>query len=192
MTLLIHRYWTEGSSGARPPMEPWLGHVIEGLHPGCALNDWSDESLAVFGLEPYVPKTVPHDDARQLTRHRANCVRWFLLEKFGGMWLDCDVIPLEPLPTDVAWTSGYLGGHHMTTALHFPEPHHAVAREMVARISGSGPQPTSAAASGDELLNRVVRQVPADLEKVSFRYDRTGRLRDPNAALIHAYQTGTA
>ena len=142
---MIHRYW----HGDRPPpAEPWLANLITTLHPNDGLIDWTDQLLP-DELVARVDDDVLGDDPR----HRANIVRWWLLARHGGTWLDHDVIPLRPLPAGT-WTAS-LARDRTACAVALPAGH-LLADAMLQAIADR-PRPYGRVVdiSGDRLLARV-------------------------------------
>jgi len=80
------RYWTE-----------WAR-----LHPGWAMSSWTEESLPrlnTHGLYRRAPELVT-GPGHPIEQFRADLVRYELLWLYGGVWVDCDLEPLRPLPLE--------------------------------------------------------------------------------------------
>lgn len=162
--LPTHRYWT---GIERPPMEPWLHHVVAGLHPNPV--EWTDETLPDH-IRQLADETAANALEEDRLRHRANVVRWALLAEYGGTWLDHDVIPLRRLvyPEARLAAVGGPGGQHGTWVrssciVYLPGPQHPLALWMTAAHRNPQPSPQTAPyASGDRLLATApgVRRMP--------------------------------
>ncbi len=161
---LIHRYWT----GDRPPpAEPWLHQVIARLHPGDPVRDWVDATLP-----PGLVARLDVDPLAADPRHRANVARWWLLRRYGGIWLDHDVIPLRPLPRGV-WTAS-LGRTRTGCAIRVPVGHglpEAMLDAIDARPTSRSARPVDV--SGDHLLQRVAAGWP-DVAALGLPFDAVG------------------
>lgn len=97
---LIHRAWLGGPEPewTRPFAETWL-------HPGWTLAEWTDANIeSVF---PLVNQDI-FDRAEEIAPNhvgqlRADVLRYELLWRFGGVWVDTDsecLKPLDPLIED--------------------------------------------------------------------------------------------
>lgn len=97
---VIHQYWTGGPIPAEylAYSEAWSA-----MNPGWARYLWSDQALMIddpdtglvnIDLWHRAEEFVAHGRQYQL---RADIVRYELLYRFGGMWIDMDFEPLKPL-----------------------------------------------------------------------------------------------
>ncbi len=89
----LHRYWI---GPRRPPYIDDFEDAWRQLHPHWQVTTWTDESLPVSALKlaEMVEDRCSHSSR---IRHRANCVRYWLLFEFGGVWADTDICPLRPI-----------------------------------------------------------------------------------------------
>lgn len=180
---MIHRYWRPAPGAPRPPIGPWLAAVIRQLHPNEVVRDWTDETLPVALVERLAadPLTDP--------RHRANIARWWLLEMYGGIWLDHDVIPLRTLP-DGAWTAT-LPGARTAAVMRLPLGHDlpAMMLDAIDRTPRRGMALPDI--SGDRVLGRVahhLRGVDAHL----LPFDAAGRpVAGASPWCVHLWSTSS-
>lgn len=104
---LIHRYPGEYMPEDAPVVVPKLMHYValgdadmskyeaaastcRDLHPEWEFRVWDDEAAASFLAENY-PNIIPHYIGYHQMIQRANVLRYALLHKFGGVYLDLDV-----------------------------------------------------------------------------------------------------
>lgn len=123
---IIHRIWIEGE-------EPdWLqayGETWADLHPGWIVKTWTDYEVPyLFPLEGNTQHLWDHADDYvefgHLPQFRADILRYTLLLRFGGVYVDADfeaIRPIDPLVEEVegpisAWevedqwmVNGFLG-----------------------------------------------------------------------------------
>jgi mannosyltransferase OCH1-like enzyme len=161
---VIHRYWHGDQA---PPAEPWLRSVLRQLHPRVPVKDWTDDTLAADLFD-----RLADDPLGVNPRHRSNVARWWLLHRFGGIWLDHDVIPLRPLPAGT-WTAA-LRISRTGCAVALPAGH-PLAEAMLEAIATSPRTAGSQAVnvSGDRLLEAVAHRWP-DLAMHPLPFDAVG------------------
>lgn len=127
----------------------------------------------------------PTDDPR----HISNVVRYALLSRYGGLWLDHDVIPLErfPRPSD-PYTAG-MGKRHVTCVMWFPEPRHPLLAELIMEATRRrvGPAPTR---SGGRLFNTLVQRYEGfGLDPSFIPHDRDGTATGvTNPKAVHLWE----
>lgn len=180
---IIHRYWHDLNN--LPAYNGWNEQMIEKFMPGAELRDWDTDSVPVNVYEGLTEK-VNEDD---LPRHMANLVKWWALAKYGGIWLDHDVIPLGDLRTSTPFMAA-LPGQWVACVVNLPQPHHplAVARleDMQTYTHPSGRTPY---VSGDKALAR--KPVHGVKERM-LPFDAVGN-RIPNAVMwcLHLWETSS-
>lgn len=152
--MVVHRYWTGGD----PPNSPSVFTHHE------FVVDHTDRALPVF----VVAWLDEHADAvreDQRAVHRSNMVRWWLLARYGGVWVDYDVTVFECLDAE-DWP--FVAAHRSpcTCAMRFPLGH-PVPEAMVQHCSGLGPGELSSPEASGELALRgyltpdvVLRELP--------------------------------
>jgi Glycosyltransferase sugar-binding region containing DXD motif len=144
--MIIHRFW----SG---PLlkDHWITATVQKAHRKFEIKDWTLDTLP---NELRILLNVPDDP-----RHLSNIIRYWLLHKYGGLWLDHDVIPLRDLTGEVKpWTAS-LRGHREGSVMWFPKPLHPMMSEMF--NSGlKAPVASSPIRSGSILLHRVGLNYP--------------------------------
>lgn len=160
---MIHRYWTGD------PVSEWSGKAIRSLHADVEVRDWTDDTLP----RALVEWLDQHNDdviAGDRLRHRANLVRYWLLNEYGGWWVDHDVVLLErlnSLPYPMA------AAHHTlcTCVLGLPAGH-VMLTEALRRINEARPsQGRSMDVSGERFLDRL--RTP-DVTLLPLAYDSLG------------------
>jgi mannosyltransferase OCH1-like enzyme len=111
---VIHRAW----EGLSPSWVLWTEEAVRSTHPGARVR--------TARLDPALPGPTP---ARRSNIHRLNV----LLDQ-GGLWLDCDVVPLANLLTlwDEPWM-GYQNGKLRPGIAFFPEGNHPLVAETLER-----------------------------------------------------------
>jgi hypothetical protein len=169
----FHRYW---HGPLDPPAEPWLGNVLRNFG---TLNDWTDDTLPA-DIKGFADEQAWRSDD---PRHRANCVRWMLLDSLGGIWIDHDVVPLGELPTG-PWTAT-LGGLRTSAAVSLPAGHE-LSRAMIDRISSSTVEGDAPYISGDQILARMP---DFNLGKVEVMYGAEGQRGPEESKLLHLWAT---
>ncbi|MFE5947948.1 glycosyltransferase [Streptomyces sp. NPDC056480] len=125
---IIHQTW---KSAEVPPrwrawVESWQRH-----HPSWEYRLWTDEDNRDF-LHRHYPWFLPVYDGYPKGIMRADAIRYFLLDHFGGVYVDLDFECLRPL-------NGLIGGHGLILGYE-PEAHAGMglARERrIERIVGN-------------------------------------------------------
>ena len=87
---VIHQIWI----GPDPRPEGWM-RTWRDRHPDWGYRLWTDETLAAVPLRtraklPLIPEV----------NGRADVIRWGLLERFGGVFVDADSECVRPLPEE--------------------------------------------------------------------------------------------
>jgi hypothetical protein len=170
LSLTIHRYWT---GDALPPVTSQLaGRIIDRYTnntPGLFM-DWTDNMLPdeIMDLVTAHDSDVPET---QRAKHRSNIVRYALLRQFGGIWLDHDLLLLQPPERFGSWVA-FSQGQICTAAMYFPlgDPHLDAALDAVA------PADTAWEASGEGMLKRAGVWTDVHQRELPFDY-RGGRTR---------------
>lgn len=160
----IWRYW---DGPERPPHDGWSARVIRGLHPESHLHDLTPADV----LDIDVPHTVRTTDSRQWHRHVSNVVRWNVLLREGGTYLDHDIILVARLHEGL-WVAGH--GSPCTGAISLPAGH-GLALAMVEAINAArGVFTRSEYASGEGLLAKLLPDFP-EVTQIPLMFDRAGR-----------------
>lgn len=92
---IIHQYWsTQG-----PPMPDWQrGFPLAwmAMNPGWEYRFWDESNVPhldneelFYGAEGFAPR-------RNIPQFRSDVLRYELLHRFGGVWIDTDFEPLRP------------------------------------------------------------------------------------------------
>lgn len=164
----IHRYWEGGET---PVGGQWTVNVIRKLHPGVDLHDWTPGEVADIVVDESQVKAV------DVVRHRSNVIRYTLLYRHGGLWLDHDFVPLANLfvaRRDAAWTAS-LNGNREGSVLRFPAGHPFLAAALAEIEKAPRSQRRSAEVSGARLLDRILVPGVTSEDRV-VPFDEAGRL----------------
>lgn len=107
---IIHRFWM----GRTMPLayENYALRWSE-LNPGWSVRDWDHSALNLFPeLEPIIQDLFDRDQMHnsvELAVQVADVMGYALIERFGGVYVNCDIEPLRPLEDlpipDRAWAS---------------------------------------------------------------------------------------
>lgn len=165
--LAVHRYWR----GPVPADAAWTSAAIASTCRGRPVNDWNDGILHLAGV---IDSTSPfHLEADH--RHVSNVVRYELLHRFGGLWLDHDVIPLVDLTrrSTLPWVAA-LDDQAEGFAMWFPQPGHPMLADLLADARSSDPDAPSVVRSGARLLRRHVGRHQVALDPSCAPYDANG------------------
>lgn len=107
-TRLIHRFW----AGAEMPEDyEVFGQMWQELNPVWDVVLWNEQALAEFpDLKPIFDSLYERDGGRhgiELYVQMADVMGYALVEKYGGVYANCDMQPLRPLEglPDRAWAS---------------------------------------------------------------------------------------
>lgn len=110
--MMIHRFWM---GRQMPEQYREYGEQWKRLNPDCTVMDWSD--LALMPLEEKLPHIRPvlddlflRDRGRngiELAVQVADVVGYALVQQHGGIYVNCDMEPVRPLPMlpHNAWAS---------------------------------------------------------------------------------------
>ena len=151
---IIHRIWLGGEplrDDSQQYGETWRNH-----HPGWEIRLWTEDDLPAFGLT----------DALKRGRHqaeRADVLRYELLERFGGVYVDIDfecLRSLEPLLDEVEVFAALLMPERVSNGMLGAVPGHPLferaSREAALRI-GVGTIPS---ATGPPFFAQLLKDFP--------------------------------
>lgn len=101
---IIHQYWT-----GDPCPDDYLRYHRRWaeMNPEWEVVLWGDESLPSMAFAPLMAEATRWAPPRNANQFKSDLVRYELLERFGGVWIDMDFEPLRPIahwPVD--WDSG--------------------------------------------------------------------------------------
>lgn len=182
--------------GESHPMESFTHQAITSLM-GRPL-EWDIDKVAPL-LEGIIGKRkLDILLAEQDRRHISNVVRYAVLYKLGGLWLDHDVLPLRELRFGSAYTAGFAQPIYSREGcvMWFPEPHHQMLSDLISVLVLDNPRSNdpSKARSGAEMLTRIGFHYPdVRVEPHVLPFDSTGRWmhrRDP--AAVHLWDSSRA
>lgn len=165
---VVHRVWIG------PPMPPEFEEFHaewEQLNPGWEVRLWGEEDIDDLGLvnRDLYDAAAEWTTERLVPRFRSNLVRYELLHRFGGVYVDCDLKPLRPLP-DLAGVDCFAGwerdGEWVGNSILGSTPDHPFLERLIAgaaqscRDNRGRPSPQS---TGPQYLTRVWRADPGGL-----------------------------
>ncbi|MCW3010299.1 MAG: hypothetical protein JWO90_703, partial [Solirubrobacterales bacterium] len=189
----IHRVWL--GDAPLPEMAAAFGETWAHHHPGWELRLWRDEDL------PPLRNQAAFDAAASLAE-RADIVRYELLLRFGGVYVDTDfecLRSLEPLLEDVeAFTAsqdgrtlsnsiiGATAGHPLLRALVDALPRAVAERSGRPPNQVTGPGLLTAVVEGDAALEAGVQVFPPALF-FPYLHDEPSRRHEsfPDAYAVH-------
>lgn len=124
----IHQFWAgrEFPERYRLFQQQWVE-----LNPRWELILWGEDSITDFPhLADVFHSLYERDGGRhgiELFVQAADVMGYALVEKYGGVYVNCDMQPVQPLPTlpDTAWASyeNNEDGRIVNAAIGAPEPH---------------------------------------------------------------------
>lgn len=93
----IHAVWMGG------PMPPeYRQHLDQwkALNPGWRVRLWGNQEIdaATWRNQNLIDRAPELCPERFIPRFRSNLIRYEILERHGGVYVDCDLKPLQPLP----------------------------------------------------------------------------------------------
>jgi len=152
----IHRVWL--GTAPIPEEHQRFGETFARHHPGWEMRLWTDEDL------PDLDITAIDRDRSRTRSELSNLVRYEVLHRFGGVYVDTDVECQRPLPPLLkgidAFAALELPGR-VCTAILGAVPGHPVfgrATRLTRRTLGTGLH--SAIANGPYLLSLLLEQEP--------------------------------
>lgn len=177
---IIHRYW----EGPPHPLETIVRTVVADVYAGFDLIDHGPDEFDFTGIDGQVI------DADRV-RHHSNIARYAVLYEHGGIWLDHDVIPIRPLPTDRSGTA-VLHDQREGCVLAFTRRHPALAALIAAVNVSKTLGGRSADVSGARLLD-VMCDPWEDIDRYPLPHDARNEptgVMDPY--FVHLWDTSTA
>jgi Glycosyltransferase sugar-binding region containing DXD motif len=178
----IHRYWT----GTPPTGDAWLRTALHSMNPGATFRDWTDATLPAAVLE-WLDAHDADVEPKDRAIHRSNLVRYWALDKYGGWWVDHDVIMLTPfdhLPSPLAaWQVDRVA----SCVLGLP-PQHPWLRAALRGIEkwrGVGPVGD---VSGERLLERLRVDYAPEVTLKALPFDAFGAKTGAEPWAIHLFR----
>lgn len=126
---IIHRYW----SGSKiPSAYEEYGKEWERLNPDWKVILWDDSALSYFNnLKPLFDNMYERDANRngvELHTQIADVFGYAIIDRYGGLYVNCDIQPLKPLSLlqnfDSPWASyeNDEDGRIVNAAIYSPQP----------------------------------------------------------------------
>lgn len=170
-----HWFWT----GNRPPHFDWIKKVVE------QTQGWP---LKVWGPTDFGGLNVDWGDD---PRHVSNVVRYFLLYEYGGLWLDCDVIPLTDLCSNTSFVAG-VDGRTEGGVMCFPEPGHPSMLEMLnVSLNNNDRSVKTVARSGCRILDGVIKHYDVRIRNDVFGHTSNGKVLNKHPKSVHLWSTSS-
>lgn len=122
---IIHRFW---AGPEMPDDYAIFGQMWEDLNPGWQVVTWDESVLDDFPeLGAVFRSLYARDDQRhgiELYVQLADVIGYALVEKWGGVYVNCDMQPLRPLPAlaKKAWASLENSEDIVNAAFGAPQP----------------------------------------------------------------------
>lgn len=187
---MIHRFWM----GEPHPMAGFTRQAITSLMREPV--EWDIDKVSSL-LEGIIGKRkLDALLAEEDRRHISNVVRYSVLYKFGGLWLDHDVLPLRDLRYSSAYTAGFAQPIYSREGcvMWFPEPRHPMLWDLISAAAADQPHTKSVDRSGANQLTSIGFYHPeVRVEPHVLPFDSTGRWmhrRDP--AAVHLWDSSHA
>jgi len=178
------------------------------LHPGWGLERWDDARFQREAMSSRTSRFYREKDRysprSNLWQWRTNLARLEILERFGGVWVDADLVPLrsiEPLMSYPAFAARESPRWVNNAFLGFP-PGHPLIVEMLAglpaRIHGRRTLQSNRVTGPHYLTERIgnypdVAVLPSELI-YPYRWDQLDRAGDefPDAYTVHRWNSKLA
>ena len=136
---IFHRIWFGGRP--RPVRYDDYWQEWQRLHPDWEFYTWTEENLpelanqAIYDDLPEWARScgVQMSHERALAVQRADVVAYELVNRFGGVYLNCDMVPLKPFD-DLLEHSAFLGmedNYFVCNAVMGGEPDHPLYRDVI-------------------------------------------------------------
>jgi hypothetical protein len=127
------------------------------VHPHWAVTLWCDEPASVVQAVRANDISVVAEDR---VRHCANVMRWNLLWKIGGVWVDCDTEPLRAFDPLLREDTPFCGSlvRPEATVIGGP-PGHRLWRELILASARRSSPTTAPKLSGAYALARAIDRV---------------------------------
>lgn len=149
-----------------------LQAIVRKLHPDWTYKLWTDADNDAFVRAEY-PAFYPVFAGFPKNIMRADVIRYLLMDKLGGLYLDTDYEMLRPFDwldhtAVVAWESDDDRGpntRQLGNALFAATPGHVYFRRLIEALAAHGPPPPDAdvlSTTGPAFITAVYRAMPAD------------------------------
>lgn len=90
---ILHRIWLGGTI----PTEYNYFDEFDRLHPHWECRLWGDDDLDGWPVSPLLQRVDELAPANDRIRWKVDILRLAVLDRYGGVYVDCDVKPLRPL-----------------------------------------------------------------------------------------------
>lgn len=151
--ITIHRYWW-GDGPDMPERYEENGILWEGM--GFHIVDWNESNLPQEAIELADQNQWRVEDETDIPRTRSGFIRWWLLHHYGGVYSDCDIKPIDPLPLPVLFVS--TASRRVCSAFVGCPPRDRLPRTMIERaLARTGPSAREIV--GQRVLAKVAREL---------------------------------
>lgn len=135
----FHRIWF--GTRPRPAKYDEYWKAWQALHPGAEFYTWTEDNLpelvnaAAYKTAAFIAKAgaVPMAQERAIAVMRADIVAYELVYQFGGVYLNCDVLPLKPLDDLLNYEAffGLEDDIHLCNAVMGAKPEHPLLFDVI-------------------------------------------------------------
>ena len=151
-----------------------FGQEWQRLNPDYEVVDWDEHCISDFpNLLPVIDSLYDRDAGRhgiELYVQLADVIGYALVEKWGGVYVNCDMQPVRPLPEmpDKAWASleNNEDGRIVNAAIGAPEPRDPFWKELLRELPGryfSSPYAEMVETTGPAFLTDLAHEHPEHL-----------------------------
>ena len=123
---ILHRVWL--GSAPIPEQQEQFWEKWQQLHPGWEFRTWRDDDITWIPNYRTLPQLASHSS-------RSDLVRFAVLQKYGGVYVDTDVEPLRSFEPIMGMPLGAFAGWEsksaICTAVMGAEPHHPATLALV-------------------------------------------------------------
>lgn len=168
---VIHRFWAGDKEMPEEYVE--FGKQWAELNPDWEVKLWGEDDLAEFpDMKKIFDDLYRRDDGRrgiELFVQMADVVGYAIVHKYGGVYVNCDIQPVRPLPElpNKAWASLENGiGDIVNAAIGAPRPRDVFWSRILSRLPGkyfANPTAEMVLTTGPSLLTEVARALPERL-----------------------------
>lgn len=159
----IHRIWV---GGTEPEWTSRLGATWAAHHPDWTVRQWTDASVGeLFPLRNQAIYDAAHElFPRHVGQLRSDLLRYEILHRFGGLYIDADFEALRPLDTLIDGATAFAAWEEqdrwIANGLMGATPNHPFIDRLIRGVPGSirrRPGQRPARVTGPQYLTRTYR-----------------------------------